>query len=228
MSVAVKAWLSLALALVGAYGSYSFWRAYKAHAADAAETAPAGQSGVAKASKPDQLPPVPFDKFTFTDSEGQPFAMEQLKGKVWAASYFFATCPGFCLQMNYGIAEIAEDLQDEDITFVSFTVDPETDKPADLKEYARKLGADPQRWKFLTGPSEKIRELGQGSLKMPATKEHNDKLVLIGADGRLQGWYSTRDSNKVRQFKRKVRELLGVDEPAGKAEKKTAAEGGGS
>jgi cytochrome oxidase Cu insertion factor (SCO1/SenC/PrrC family) len=228
MSVAVKVWLSFALALVGAYGSYSFWRAYQAHAADTAQTAPAGQSGVAKASKPDQLPPVPLKKFTFTDENGEPFAMERLKGKVWAASYFFATCPGFCLQMNYGIAEIAEDLQDEDITFVSFTVDPETDKPEDLKEYARKLGADRKRWKFLTGSPEKIRELGQSSLKMPATKEHNDKLVLIGADGRLQGWYSTRDSNKVRQFKRKVRELLGADEPAGNAEKKSAAEGDGS
>lgn len=228
MSVAVKAWLSLALALVGAYGSYSFWRAFKAHAADAAETAPAGQSGVAKASKPDQLPPVPLEKFTFTDENGEPFAMEQLKGKVWAASYFFATCPGFCLQMNYGIAEIAEELQDEDITFVSFTVDPETDEPEDLKEYARKLGADPQHWKFLTGPPEKIRELGQGSLKMPATKEHNDKLVLIGADGRLQGWYSTRDSNRVRQFKGAVRELLGADESAGKAPKKSADAGDGS
>jgi hypothetical protein len=63
---------------------------------------------------------------------------------------------------------------------------------------------------------------------MPATKEHNDKLVLIGADGRLQGWYSTRDSNKVRQFKRKVRELLGDDEPSRAAPKKAADEGGGS
>ena len=206
MSVAVKTWLSLALALVGAYGSYSFWRAYKAHAA---ETAPAGRSRVTKAAKPSELPPVPLEKFTFTDENGEPFAMQQLQGKVWAASYFFATCPGFCLQMNYGVAELADALKDEDITFVSFTVDPETDKPEDLKAYAKKLGADPKRWKFLTGPVEAIRELGQGSLKMPATKEHNDKLVLIGADGRVQGWYSTRESNKVRQFKRKVLELLG-------------------
>jgi protein SCO1/2 len=227
MSVAVKAWLSLALALVGAYGSYSFWRAYKAHAASAAETAPAGRSGVVKAAKPGELPPVPLEKFTFTDENGEPFAMEQLKGKVWAASYFFATCPGFCLQMNYGVAELADALKDEDVTFVSFTVDPETDKPEDLKAYAKKLGADPKRWKFLTGPAEKIRELGQGSLKMPATKEHNDKLVLIGADGRVQGWYSTRESNKVRQFKRKVLELLDVDEPTGKTLKKPAGEGDG-
>lgn len=224
MTTTVRAWLSAALLLVGAYGSYTFWRAYQAHAADVrsnAEETEAGETG-AKPAKTNTLSPVPLADFAFTDENGKPFEMNSLKGKVWAASYFFATCPGFCLQMNYGIAAIADDLKDEDITFVSFTVDPDTDKPEDLKAYATKIGADPKRWKFLTGPAERIQKLGQGSLKMPATKEHNDKLVLVGADGRVVGWYSTRDTNKVKQFERKVRELLGSSKETEGAEEKPA------
>lgn len=223
MTTTVRAWLSVALLLVGAYGSYTFWRAYQAHAADvlsSAEETKAGETA-AKPAKTNTLSPVPLADFAFTDENGAPFEMNSLKGKVWAASYFFATCPGFCLQMNYGIAAIDDDLKGEDITFVSFTVDPETDKPEDLKAYAQKIGADPKRWKFLTGPAERIQKLGQGSLKMPATKEHNDKLVLVGADGRVVGWYSTRDPNKVKQFERKVRELL-HGEQADEAEEKEA------
>lgn len=223
MTTTVRAWLSVALLLVGAYGSYSFWRAYQAHAADSRESdsGEAAATAIARPAKPTSLPPVPLEEFTFTDENDEPFEMKRLKGKVWAASYFFATCPGFCLQMNYGIAELADKLKKEDITFISFTVDPETDKPEDLKAYAGKIGADPTRWKFLTGPAERIQKLGQGSLKMPATKEHNDKLVLVGADGRVVGWYSARDVNKAKQFERKVRELLGSEET-------TDAESGGN
>ena len=232
MTTTVRAWLSVALLLVGAYGSYTFWRVYQAHAADRRESAPQDETAAAaaKSAKSNTLSPVPLADFAFTDENGEPFEMNSLKGKVWAASYFFATCPGFCLQMNYGIAAIADDLKGEDITFVSFTVDPETDKPEDLKAYAQKIGADPKRWKFLTGPAERIQKLGQGSLKMPATKEHNDKLVLVGADGRVVGWYSARDPNKVKQFERKVRELLhgkesgdAKDKPAKKSDAGDAA-----
>lgn len=229
MSTAVRTWLTFVLVLVGAYGSYSFWRAYQAHAASVAESTATEQPVSAAKPSKSTLPPVALENFTFTDSNGEPFPMKNLEGKVWAASYFFATCPGFCLQMNYEIVGIAEDLRDLDITFVSFTVDPETDTPAELKAYAAKLKADPEHWKFLTGDPKKIQEFGQGSLKMPATKEHNDKLVLVGADGRVVGWYSTRDSLKVKQFKRKVRELLSDEAAASKgAEKRHDAQGDAS
>ena len=139
---------------------------------------------------------MPLDKFTFTDSEGEPFPMQKLEGKVWVASYFFATCPGFCLQMNQEIAKIVPDLADEDVTFVSFTVDPENDTPEELKEYAKRMQADPARWVFLTGKQADIQELGQQYLKMPATKEHNDKLVLVGRDARIHGFFSFATRNR--------------------------------
>ncbi len=37
------------------------------------------------------------------------------------------------------------------IRLVSFTVDPDTDSPETLQEYARRYGADPRRWRFATG-----------------------------------------------------------------------------
>lgn len=203
-SPAVKAWLTVLLLAVGAYGSFTLWKVYKAHAT-ASDAAP---PDARPAASLDALPAVPLEEFTFTDSEGQPYSMERLRGKVWIASYFFATCPGFCLQMNQEIAKLARDLPDQDVTFVSFTVDPENDTPEKLKEYSERMGADADRWVFLTGELDQIRKLGQQWLKMPVSKEHNDKLVVVGRDGRVKGFFASRDALQVKRLKKQLPEWL--------------------
>lgn len=212
-SPAAKAWLSFLLAAIALYGSFTMWKVYKASA-----NAEMTHSGLAnESSEPisKSLPPVPLDEFAFTDGEGQPFSMEQLAGRVWVASYFFATCPGFCLQMNQEIAKVVGDLAQEEVTFVSFTVDPENDTPAELKKYAERMRADPRRWVFLTGDVEKIQELGRQYLKMPATKEHNDKLVVVGRDARIHGFYSSRDPLRIKKLKQKIAECVAQPPPRG-------------
>lgn len=203
-SPAVKAWLTVLLLAVGAYGSFTLWKVYKAQTT-ASDAAP---PDARPAASLDALPAVPLEEFTFTDSEGQPYSMERLRGKVWIASYFFATCPGFCLQMNQEIAKLARDLADRDVTFVSFTVDPENDTPEKLKEYSERMGADADRWVFLTGELDQIRKLGQQWLKMPVSKEHNDKLVVVGRDGRVKGFFGSRDELQVKRLKDKLPEWL--------------------
>ena len=213
MSPAVRAWTSFLLLALAVYGSFTIWKVYKANAIDATTR----REQLAESTKPlsEALPPVPLEKFTFTDSEGEPFSMEQLAGKVWVASYFFATCPGFCLQMNQEIAKIVRDLADEDVTFVSFTVDPENDTPDELKKYAERMQANPHRWLFLTGKQEDIQKLGEQYLKMPATKGHNDKLVLVSRDGRVHGrdFFSSRDTADVQRLKQRIAECTAVEKP---------------
>ena len=203
-SPAVKAWLSLLLLAVGVYGSFTIWRVYQAHAVSAG--ADRAEENAARGGSPNfkSLPPPPLEKFTFTDSEGRPFPMTRLEGKVWVASYFFASCPGFCREMNREIAALAEELAGQDVTFVSFTVDPETDTPDVLKKYAEKLKADPDQWIFVTGEMAEIRDLGQTWLKMPVAKEHNDKLVVVGRDGHLRDIFSSRDPLRIQRFKKKL------------------------
>ncbi len=203
-SPAVKAWLTLLLLAVGAYGSFTLWKFYQAHATAADATPP----GARPAASLDALPPVSLEDFSFTDSEGRPFDMQRLRGKVWIASYFFATCPGFCLQMNQEIATLARELANQDVTFVSFTVDPENHTPEKLKEYSDRMGADADRWVFLTGELDEIRELGQQWLKMPVSKDHNDKLVVVGRDGRIKGFFASRDPLQLKRLKKQLPEWL--------------------
>jgi hypothetical protein len=62
----------------------------------------------------------------------------------------------------------------------------------------------------LTGDGEKIRELGQQYLKMPATKEHNDKVVVVDRDARIgrDSFYSSRDPLQIDKLKAKIGKCL--------------------
>lgn len=80
---------------------------------------------------------------------------------------------------------------------VSITVDPEHDTPAVLRAYAKTLGADLQRWSFVTGAMESIRELAlKGFYVAVGTPQkdanfleitHTSKLILVDQKGRVRG-----------------------------------------
>jgi cytochrome oxidase Cu insertion factor (SCO1/SenC/PrrC family) len=87
---------------------------------------------------------------------------------------------------------------------VSLTTDPGFDNPPVLKSYARRFGADPRRWMFLTGTKEQIANLAIDSLKLTAIEKapaerqspedlfvHSTILVLVDRRARLRGVFET-------------------------------------
>jgi cytochrome oxidase Cu insertion factor (SCO1/SenC/PrrC family) len=212
-SPAVKAWLSFLLVALALYGSFTISKVYRAHANPAVARSD-NTSAITSKSLAEALGPVPLEKFTFTNCDGEPFDMQRLSGKVWVASYFFATCPGFCLQMNQEISKIARDMAGQDVTFVSFTVDPENDTPEELKKYAERMLADGRQWVFLTGEMDEIRDLGQQYLKMPVSKDHLDKLIVVGRDARIHGIFASRDPSQVTKLKAVIAECIAESQPA--------------
>src|SRR5262249_55970346 len=87
------------------------------------------------------------------------------------------------------------------VHLVSFSVDPETDTPPVLKEYAGRYGANPQRWSFLTGPAESMDKVVGGYWqiveKMPRPDgagfdiPHSERFVLVDGAGHIRGFYKT-------------------------------------
>ncbi len=98
------------------------------------------------------------------------------------------------------MARLQEEFRNEpDVRLVTFTVDPERDNPAELKEYADHFGADPERWLFLTGSEKLIHQLIQKGFKVPVERNtapdampgqavhHGFKLVLVDRHGHHRG-----------------------------------------
>lgn len=100
------------------------------------------------------------------DGERMRLYSDLLKDKVVIIDFFFATCQGSCLPLNRNLQKIQEALGDrvgKDVHLISVSVDPTTDTPARLKEYAKKLDAR-RGWYFLTGDKTNVdfalRKLG--------------------------------------------------------------------
>jgi protein SCO1/2 len=100
------------------------------------------------------------------DGEKMRLYSDLLKDKVVIIDFFFATCQGSCLPLNRNLQKLQEALGDhvgKDVHLISISVDPLTDTPAKLKEYAKKLDAK-HGWYFLTGDKANVdfalRKLG--------------------------------------------------------------------
>jgi protein SCO1/2/putative membrane protein len=134
-----------------------------------------------------------------------------MEGKVWACSFFFASCPGNCTQMNLAIARLQKELADElpgiEVPFLSITVDPENDPPERLANYAKTFEADPKKWKFLTGPFASAEQLGKVFKVMVVPRDHSSRVVLVGSDGQVHGAYAATDPTQMVLLKKKILEL---------------------
>lgn len=141
--------------------------------------------------------------FSLTERSGQSLRNSDLLGKTWVASFEFIRCTSGCPQISATMERLQTELKRfPDVRLVTFTVDPEHDRPEELREYAKHYHADPQRWLFLTGDEMTIYQLLDQSFHLPAQKNtsgdsgnavmHSPKLVLVDRKGHIRGYFEGR------------------------------------
>jgi protein SCO1/2 len=148
--------------------------------------------------------------FSFLDQDSVFFSDEQLTGKVYVAEYFFTSCKTICPVMNGQMCRIQEALGDmKNFAMLSFTVDPETDTPAQLKRYAASHNAKQDVWHFLTGKKQKLYHLARTSFFVLKPAEtinqgdagsdfiHTNNFVLVDKKRRIRGYYDGTSSKDV-------------------------------
>jgi cytochrome oxidase Cu insertion factor (SCO1/SenC/PrrC family) len=124
-----------------------------------------GLSGLGSSEMLRPLAEVP--DFVLRERSGQPVSKADLLGKVWIVNFIFTQCVEECPLATSRMARLQEAFTTEtDVRLVSITVDPEHDTPEVLREYAKSLGAHPQRWLFLTGEKERIHRLAREGFRL--------------------------------------------------------------
>jgi len=106
----------------------------------------------------------PAPEFTLTKQDGKRLALKDLRGRVLAITFIFASCADTCPLLTAKMAGIQSRLGSDfgsKVYFVSITVDPERDTPAVLKRYAEAFDANYAGWAFLTGTKAEIREVAK-------------------------------------------------------------------
>ncbi|GIV19813.1 MAG: hypothetical protein KatS3mg023_1564 [Armatimonadota bacterium] len=159
--------------------------------------------------------------FALTAHTGQPLTLQDLRGRVWIANFFFTSCQSICPIMQENMVEVQRALADNPaVQIVSFTVDPERDTVPVLRDYARRKGAIPGKWLFVTGAKKDIYRLARQGFKLAAddvpeeqqgTRHdfiHSEKFVLVDAQGRIRGYYSGLDMEQIHRLVEDTRKLL--------------------
>ena len=155
-------------------------------------------------------------QFQLTNQNGQPFGSEQLRGKIWIADFIFTTCPGPCPLISSRMSDLQRPLEDSDVHLVTFTVDPETDTPEVLRDYAARLHARPGRWDFLTGDKDAIYNLTQQGFKLAVADDipesegpvHATRAVLVDRKGEIRGYYDMTAPDTVTKLLADTTQLL--------------------
>jgi protein SCO1 len=145
--------------------------------------------------------------FALTDQDGKPLGSAELRGKVWVAAFMFTRCPTICPRITRRMRELQLEAakRKQELTLVSFSVDPENDTPEVLRAYARKYQADPASWRFLTGDLEVVKKTAVEGVKMaldgkadPSKPDfgilHGTYLALIDRELGLRGYYRTESA----------------------------------
>ena len=185
------------------------------------------RSGTAREPDPEyqRLPPDGatdwMTGFTLVERSGKEVQWKDFEGKVRVTNFFFASCPGTCLQQNRNVQNIQQGYIGKDVVFLSITCDPDNDSPQRLREYAENLGADRNQWLFLTGRASYIERLGQEmfDVSLGRSKEgptHSERLIVADKWGNVRGAFAWNDYAQMTQLRMLVDQLLAETEPPAK------------
>lgn len=159
--------------------------------------------------------------FTLTTQAGAPFQSSSLRGNVWVSDFIFTHCPSICPTLTEKMNALRQTfVNEENVRFVSITIDPDADTPEVLTRYAQERHLDLSRWTFLTGPKDAIiRTIVNGfhqpvGDRIPQTINreiydmlHSGRFTLVDQRGVARGHYET-DPEGLADLERDIRTLL--------------------
>ena len=162
-------------------------------------------------------------EFELVERSGEKVSSADLIGTPYIVSFFFSTCPSICVQQNQKIRELQEEFAGRNVKFLAISVDPETDTPERLREYAARFGADQSQWLFLTGSLAYIRHIGETVFDQPVDKKfHTERFVLVDPRGHIEGFYGWPNRRHFKRLKAKIGEM--IESTSGAADRTTQTE----
>lgn len=150
-----------------------------------------------------------LSRFELIERSGKKISSEELLGQPYIVSFFFSSCPSICVQQNQKLKELQDTFAGEGVRFVAISVDPDTDTPERLREYAARFGADENQWLFLTGDLTYIRRIGAEIYRQPVDQKfHSERFVLVDPKGEIEGFYSWPENHQFEKLQETVRSML--------------------
>lgn len=157
---------------------------------DASATAPietaAKDAGDSSAFSSSRIPDV---KVYDQNGNRLNFYSDLIKNKTVAINFIFTTCTTICPPLTATFRRVQQELGDAalNVQLISISVDPSTDTPERLRDFAAKFKAGPG-WTFVTGDKTEIESLLQALGAAVANKNDHTPMILVGND--MSGYWT--------------------------------------
>jgi len=122
---------------------------------------------------------------------GEEIELKDLKGDVLVMVMIYTSCKAACPRLVADMRNIAQAVDNPAVKYVLVSIDPETDTPERLKEFAIENQMDTDQWIFLQGKMDDVREFSNVlSVKYkqisPIDFSHSNIISVFDQTGELQ------------------------------------------
>jgi protein SCO1/2 len=141
----------------------------------------------------DRVPDVPF-----VDERGTHETLAALRGRPYALTFIYTRCrdPKMCPFVSAKLHMVQTRTAGTHAALVEVSLDPAYDRPAVLARYGALFGADPSRWRLLTGDPRTVLDFAARFriLERSAgadTIVHTERLAIVDTRGRITRFFDT-------------------------------------
>jgi protein SCO1/2 len=136
--------------------------------------------------------------FKCVSQTGDTITQAVFDDKIWVADVFFTTCTSICPKLSKGLSTVQDYFKnDDEVKFLSISVDPETDSVPVLRAYADEYGAIDNKWYMVTGNKNELFKFAHEEFFFSATEDedkeikfvHDNTLRLVDKEGRFRGMF---------------------------------------
>jgi cytochrome oxidase Cu insertion factor (SCO1/SenC/PrrC family) len=117
------------------------------------------------------------------------FYSDLIKNKTVAINFIFTTCTTICPPLTATFRRVQQELGNAalNVQLISISVDPATDTPERMCDFAAKFKAGPG-WTFVTGEKTEIESLLQALGASVGNKNDHTPMILVGND--MSGYWT--------------------------------------
>lgn len=157
-------------------------------------------------------------EFEYLTQDSTFLSSKDIDDQVWIVKFFFSYCPTICPPMTSAMKEVNSALSEysNDVTFLSFSIDPDRDDPKRLRKYIERHEIAADNWYFLTGNEAATHRLGvegfqlliNADEKAPGGFAHSPNFVLVDEQQHIRGVYDGLDQESRKQLIKDAKKLL--------------------
>lgn len=154
--------------------------------------------------------------FSFLNQDSVEITDKNFDNSIYIADFFFTSCPSICPIMHRNMLKIYNQYKgNQELMFLSHSIDFKYDTPSVLKAYSHKLGVSGEQWQFASGTKESIYGIAPEYMvfaavdgEVPGGYEHQGWFILVDKEKRIRGAYDGTNDEQVAQLLKDIPVLL--------------------